>query len=161
MTNPRNFTGAEITGLGESQTLEFKRSGKLFKEAFTDICAMVNANAGKGTVVFGVEPDGVVCGLQDTNLDTLQQTLANHAKQKLDPPLQTEIESAYCDGKPILILKATRNRGVTFHEYDGRAYIREGSASRQLNVGEKQQLTLSRNRDLHNGPWRCDKCGSL
>lgn len=158
--SPRNLSSADITSLGESQFLEFKRSGSLIKEALADLCAMVNANAGTGIVVLGIEPNGIICGLQDTNLDTLQQTLANHARQKFDPPLQVEMEPASCDGKPILLLRAIRNRGVPFHEYDGRAYIREGSVSRQLTVDEKQHLMLSRNRDLHNGPWRCNKCGA-
>ncbi|MGO8756219.1 MAG: helix-turn-helix domain-containing protein [Gallionellaceae bacterium] len=159
--SPRNFSNSDISGLGESQVLEFKRSGRLIKEAFTDLCAMVNANVGTGTVVFGIEPNGVACGLQVTNLDTFQQTLAQHAQQKLDPPLQIEMEPANCDEKPILFFRATRNRGVSFHEYDGRAYIREGSATRQLTLSEKRQLELSRNRDLHNGPWRCDRCGGV
>lgn len=156
-----NYTRKELVGLGESQALEFKRSGSLVKEAFQDLCAMINASVGTGLVIFGVEPNGVVCGLGDTNLDSFQQTLANHARQKFDPALQILIETASCEEKSILLLRASRHRAVPYHEYDGRAYVREGSVSRLLSVAEKNHLMLSRNRDMHNGPWRCDKCGAL
>lgn len=56
--NLRNLSSADIIGLGESQSLEFKRSGSHIKDAFADLCAMVNAKEGAGTVVFGIEPNG-------------------------------------------------------------------------------------------------------
>ena len=155
------LTIADIRALGESQTLEFKRSLSLLKEGFIDLCAMVNATNAKGVVIFGIEPSGVVSGLSDTNLDSAQQTLALHARQKIDPPLMPQIEAVLCEGKSVLMLSGLRSRAVPFHEYDGRAYIRVGSSSQQMSVAEKQQLSISRNRDLYNGPWRCDRCGSF
>jgi predicted HTH transcriptional regulator len=154
-------TNADIRALGESQTLEFKRSLSLVKEGFIALCAMTNAANAKGVVVFGIEPSGEVCGLGDTNLDTAQRKVALHARQRIDPPLMPEIQPFLCEGKPILVLSGSRSRAVPFHEYDGRAYIRVGSSSQQMSVVEKQQLSLSRNRDLHNGPWRCDRCGAF
>jgi hypothetical protein len=59
------------------------------------------------------------------------------------------------------LLQAERNREVAYHEYDGKAYIREGSSNRQLSYAEKQQLMTSRNRDKHTGPWKCDRCGTV
>jgi len=157
----RSYTVQQLRELGEAQTLEFKRSLHLQKEAFADLCGMVNANSAHGTVVFGLDRNGQVYGLGDTNLDSAQQNLALHAKQKLDPSLPIEIEPALCDGMSVLLLTATRSRAVPFHEYDGRAYLRVGSSTRQLTVGEKQQFSVSRNRDLHNGPWLCDRCGAF
>jgi len=155
----RSFTTKELIGLGEAQSLEFKKS-VLLKEALASLCAMVNADSGYGMVVLGVDPTHVVCGLGETNLDKLQQTLSDLARQKFDPRLHLEMDPALCEGKAILLISARRLKDIAYHEYDGRAYIREGSVSRQLSVSEKQRLSLSRNRDLHNGPWRCDKCGS-
>lgn len=160
MTIP-HLSETELLGLGESQVLEFKRSGVLLKAAFADLCGMVNAASSRGTVVFGVEPTGQVCGLGETNLDSFQKTLAGHARQKLEPPMQIEIEPAYCDEHPIVLLRGTRNRAIPYHEYDGRAYVREGSVTRQLSLLEKRHLATSRDRGLHNGPWICDRCGAV
>jgi hypothetical protein len=59
-----------------------------------------------------------------------------------------------------VIVAARRNRDVQFHEFDGRAWTREGTAKRQLTFDEKESLRRMRNRDSHNGPWKCDSCGS-
>jgi hypothetical protein len=59
------------------------------------------------------------------------------------------------------MLQAHRNRDVPYHEFDGRAWIREGTTTRQLSAAEKQSLQRVRDRDLHNGPWKCDRCGSI
>lgn len=160
MANP-TLAVKEVRALGEAQTLEFKRSLSLMKEAFADLCAMINADTAKGKVVFGIDPTGEVCGLGDTNLDSAQRTIALHAQQKMDPPCLLEIHPFLCDGQPILILVGTRSRNVPFHEYDGRAYIRVGSVSQQMSIAQKLQLSVSRNRDLHTGLWRCDRCGSF
>ena len=155
------ITAQDLRALGETQTLEFKRSLSLMREGFESLCAMVNSDAARGIVVFGVEPDGTIVGLGDTNLDSAQQSLANHATQKIDPPIPPTVQAFQCEGKPVLIMSAARLRGTPYHEYDGRAFMRVGSVTRQLQLTEKQQLSLSRNRDTHNGPWRCDKCGAF
>jgi predicted HTH transcriptional regulator len=146
---------------GEDQTREFKKSLNLMKEAFTTLCGMANAETAQGNIVFGVDPAGAIVGLGETNLDTAQRTLALHARQKFDPPLAVEIQAHMCEDQSVLVVYAQRHRAVPFHEYDGRAYIREGSTTRQLSMAEKQQLTRARSRDMHNGPWRCDRCGAF
>jgi len=152
---------AELLEAGEDQTREFKNSLSLTKEAFSSLCGMANAQTARGRVVFGVDPAGRIVGLGETNLDTAQRTLVQHAQQKFDPPLAIEIEAHTCDGQTVLVVQGRRLKTIPFHEYDGRAYIREGSATRQLSLAEKQQLSRSRDRALHNGPWRCDKCGDI
>ena len=59
------------------------------------------------------------------------------------------------------MLSAKRDRGVPYHEYDGRAWVREGPANRKLSLIEKQQLKRRMDRDGHPGPWKCDRCGTL
>ena len=49
----------------ESETLEFKKSTGELRAAMDDICAMLNKH-GKGTLYFGVKPNGDVCG-QEVN----------------------------------------------------------------------------------------------
>jgi predicted HTH transcriptional regulator len=151
----------QLQGLGESQTLEFKRSVALLKEACVALCAMVNAESANGVVVFGVDPSGEVSGLGNDNLDSTQRTIAQHCHQKFDPPLSLEIHPFACEGKNVLVMKATRQRSTPYHEYDGRAYVRVGSTSQQLSLDAKQRLQRSRDRNLHNGPWRCDTCGGF
>jgi len=70
-----------------------------------------------------------------------------------------QIDVLECDGRRLVRVIGQRNPLVAYHEYDGRAFIREGTTQHMLSVAEKQQLTRRRNRDAYPGPWRCDRCG--
>jgi predicted RNA-binding Zn-ribbon protein involved in translation (DUF1610 family) len=120
---------------------------------------MINADSGQGSVVFGVAPDGQVVGVESGNLDTAQRSIQQTISNKFAPPIQCTMRVLEVDSKRVILLSAQRNRDVPYHEFDGRAFIREGTATRQLNFAEKQGLQRQRNRDLHSGPWKCDRCG--
>ena len=146
---------------GEGQAVEFKKSLSLQNKGLESLCAMINSEVAQGTVVFGLEPNRTVCGIEPGNLDAAQRSLLQTIRNKFEPQLLVNIEAQEHDGKIVLIISAERNRNVPYHEYDGRAWIREGSSNRLLNLAEKNVLTGKRNRDRHPGPWKCDKCGSM
>ena len=151
----------EIRKLGETQTVEFKKSLSLRKEAFRALCGMVNSESATGTVLFGVSPDGSINGIEPGNLDSSQRTLTQKVRQLFDPPIIPVVEVLECDDRHLILLKGDRASGVPYHEYDGRAYIREGSTTRQLSYQEKRQLSRKRDRDQHTGLWKCDRCGAF
>jgi predicted HTH transcriptional regulator len=152
---------AEIRTLGETQTVEFKKSLSLQREALEALCGMINSDSATGKVLFGVSPDGTINGVEEGNLDSAQKKLAQHVRQKFDPPIVCNIHILQCEGRTLLLVQADRAVGVPYHEYDGRAYIREGSTRRLLSYDEKRQLLKKRERDQHNGPWQCDRCGAI
>ena len=125
---------------GEGQTTEFKKSLNRRKEALEALCAMVNADSARGVVVFGVEPDGTVCGVEQGNLDTAQRTLADAIRDGFDPCLTPELHTEELERKRLLLVTAERCRGVLLHAYDGRAWIREGSQKRQLTLSEIDRI---------------------
>lgn len=151
----------QFVSCGESQVIEFKQSLSLVREALESICGMINNEAAQGTVIFGVKPDGSVTGVEPGNLDKVQQTLSQKIISKFEPPILVNITVAEYLGKNLIILRADRSPNTAYHEYDGRAFIREGTTTRKLSLSEKQALSRRRNRNQHNGPWKCDKCGSL
>lgn len=146
---------------GESQTLEFKKSLSLQREGLEALCAMVNSDLARGTVVFGIKVDGTVCGVEQGNLDKAQRSLSQTVRNKFEPPLIVQIEVDELNGRQVLILMAERSRNIPYHEYDGRAWLRQGTENHRLSIVEKQQLMGGRDRDTHAGPWKCDRCGSL
>ena len=151
----------EIRILGETQTVEFKKSLSLQREALEALCGMINSDSATGKVLFGVSPDSSINGVEEGNLDSAQKKLAQHIRQKFDPSIICNIQILQCEGKILLLVQADRAIGTPYHEYDGRAYIREGSSKRQLSYDEKLQLLKKRGRDHHNGPWQCDSCGAI
>lgn len=146
---------------GESQTLEFKKSLNLQRKGLEALCAMVNSDLARGMVVFGIEADGTVCGVEQGNLDTAQRSLSQTIRNKFEPPLIVQIEVDELNDRKVLILSAERYRGIPYHEYDGRAWLRQGTENHRLNLAEKQQLITARDRDTYAGPWKCDRCGSF
>jgi hypothetical protein len=121
---------------------------------------MLNTEIGAGMVLFGISPENDVVGIGG-NLDSAQRTLAQHIQQKFDPSIVCSIKIEDYKDKKILMLSAKRPNDVIYYEYDGRAFIKEGSTKRCLSYQEKQSLLSKRDRDHHNGPWKCDKCGSF
>ena len=72
---------------GESETLEFKFTTKLRREAARAVCAMLNH--GGGSVIFGVAPDERVLG-QDVSDHTIEQIAAELGE--IDPPVFPHIK---------------------------------------------------------------------
>src|SRR5208337_3750300 len=103
---------------------------------------------------------GEIVGVEPGDMDRAQRTLSQTIITKFDPPIQPTIHVLEVEGKRLVVVAATRNRSIPYHEYDGRAFIREGTITRQLSLSEKHSLQRRRNRDLHPGPWKCDRCGS-
>ena len=151
----------EKIATGEGQTTEFKKSMNLRNEAMEALCAMVNAESAQGLVIFGVEANGNVCGVESGNLDTAQRSLSQIIGANFDPPLHTEIWVKELEGKRLLLVEAQRYKSVPYHEYKGRAWIRQGSEKRPLTLFEKDHLRRNRDRSFHPGPWKCDRCGAL
>ncbi len=156
-----NITLEEIQMIGETQSVEFKKSLGLQKEAMEALCGMLNTEGGRGKIIFGIGPDLEVIGIEPGNLDSAQRTLSQTIKQKFDPPIIANIQVISCENVNLILVEAQRSRDVPYHECDGRAFIRQGSERRQLSFDEKQSLGRKRNRALHNGPWLCDKCGAI
>jgi predicted HTH transcriptional regulator len=154
------MTKDELRRLIETQGVERKKSLSERREGLKSLNAMVNADSATGLVLFGVAPDGVVAGIEPGDHDKAQRSLAQHIRQKFAPSVSFEIDALDCEGKCVLAVRGRREATTPLCEYDGKAFIREGSINRQLDLSEKLAIIRRRDRDQHPGPWRCDRCGS-
>lgn len=150
----------DLLRLIETQTVERKSSLAERREGLEALDAMINADVGRGVVLFGVRPTGEVVGIEEGNADTAQRSLADHIRHKFSPQITFEIQVVERPGRPVLVISGTRDPSVPLVEYDGRAFIREGPSQRQLTLPQKLQIIRRRDRSQHPGPWRCDRCGS-
>lgn len=79
----------------ENEQLEFKKTTGEVKESMDDICAILNKH-GKGTLYFGVKPNGDVCG-QVIGANTLDD-IARVCKEAISPMIYPTItEVSYGD----------------------------------------------------------------
>ena len=146
---------------GEGQTVEFKRSLGQRDRALEALCGMLNSNGGEAIVIFGIEPDGTVAGIEPGNLDSARRSLSRSIQNNVEPTLRPELSVADLDGKKVLRLSAARPRQVPLYECKGRAYIRVGSETLRMSLAEREALTRRRGRASHPGSWRCDTCGNF
>jgi predicted HTH transcriptional regulator len=156
---------AELESLlapGEGQSVEFKKSLAQLDDGLCSLSGMVNADAAHGAILFGVSDEGMTVGVEDANLDRSQRKISTKG-EKFDPRLFLDIDVGRQDDRAVIVVRATRV-APDFHDYDGRTYLREGTATRRLDVEERRQLIRRRRRDEHSpqfGQWVCDRCGAL
>jgi len=133
----------KIIQIGETQSVEFKKSLSQMKEGCKALCGMLNTEVGAGMVLFGISPENDVVGIGN-NLDSAQRTLVQHIRQKYDPSIKVSIQIEDYKDKKILMLSAKRSKDVRYYEYGGRAFVKEGSTKRCLSIQEKESLNNSR-----------------
>lgn len=149
----------KVKELFETQILELKKSLSLQKEGLSSLCWMINTDMWTWQVIFGITPELEVVGIQEGNLDNIQLGLAKEIQNRFEPRIIPDIQVLEYNQLKIIAIKASRSREVAYHEFDGRAFIREWSMTRRLTMDEKDNLSKKRNREKYNGPWKCDKCG--
>ncbi|GAK59749.1 hypothetical protein U27_06734 [Candidatus Vecturithrix granuli] len=124
---------------GESETVEFKKSTSLVKEAIQTLCAFANHHG--GYVVFGIDDHGRVLGQQVSD-DTLKN-IANEVKLNTDPKLYPSIETIEIQGKTC-VLVAIEESPLKPHFAYGRPYRRVGTVNQQIDRDMYEYLLQQR-----------------
>lgn len=83
----------------ESEFVEFKKSTSETKEAMDDVASILNKH-GKGTLYFGVKPNGEVIG-QEIGFSTLDD-IARICKEAIKPTIYPEITEEIMDDKAVV-----------------------------------------------------------
>ena len=83
----------------ESETLEFKKTTGEARNAMDDICAILNKHC-KGTLYFGVKPNGDVCG-QNISASSLDD-VATYIKTAIKPMIYPSIKEVILDGISVI-----------------------------------------------------------
>ena len=85
----------------ETETLEFKKSTVEVKAAMDDVCAILNKH-GEGKLIFGVKPNGDVCG-QEVGSESLDD-VAKKIKEAIEPTIYPSIYEEDIDGKKCIVV---------------------------------------------------------
>ncbi len=125
--------------LGESETLELKRSTGARREAAKSLCAMLNHRG--GMVIFGIEPNGKIVGqrIGDQTIEHLSQTL-----NEIEPTITPTIDRVALDNASealVVKVEAGRNRPYTYRK---QAYRRVGNTDHAMTHHEYAQMLLER-----------------
>jgi len=107
---------------GAGQHLEFKRLIDNLESIAGEIVAFANSDG--GSLVIGVEDNGVIAGLSD--MDSVFQSLSQICRDRCIPPVSPMIETFSIDGKSIVVLTVNPifNGMKPYRTAGGRFYIR-------------------------------------
>ena len=113
---------------GAGQHLEFKRLIDNLESIAGEIVAFANSDG--GSLVIGVEDNGVIAGLSD--MDSVFQSLSQICRDRCIPPVSPMIETFSIDGKSIVVLTVNPifNGLKPYRTAGGRFYIRIGRDKR-------------------------------
>ncbi len=117
----------EIIKKGESETVEFKQSTALIREAIETICAFANHNG--GYLIFGIKDDGTIIGQQVSD-DTIKN-IANSVKLNTDPKLYPSIEKVNIKNRTCLLVTIEESP-LKPHLAYGKAFTRVGATNQKL-----------------------------
>lgn len=120
---------------GESQEIEFKEG--FGAKAIVALNAFANTSG--GMVLIGVADNGEVKGVV-MGEETVQEWV-NEIRQKTDPAIIPDVESALIDGKTVIIL-SVKEYPIKPISLQGRYYKRVGNADHPLSAAEVSEMHL-------------------
>jgi hypothetical protein len=123
---------------GESSSVEFKLSVPLGNAIAANLSAFANSSG--GVLIVGVDDKGDVVGLTTTEANQAMSELRRVASSLL--PYPVEVSRTAVNGKTVVyaVIDPAPSHLRPVITAGGRIYMRQGSASRQLNEREEQAV---------------------
>ncbi len=118
---------SETVRFRDSENIKIVKSAAEINSVLEDICAF--ANAGKGTVYFGVDADGVVVG-QTIREETIRNIMTE-IFLKISPPLFPRVVIKEFEGKKVLGIDIIMAPDKPYF-YDGKYFKRMGTSNMSL-----------------------------
>ena len=135
----------KLVAVGESETVEFKKSTAQLTRAGESLCAFLNGMGGR--VCLGVTPEGKISG-QDNADSTLREVAVMLAR--FEPPAEVDLKRVrLASGREVLVLDAKSSVAHRPFIFDGRPYQRVGSTTSVMPQPLYQRLLLDRAHAQH------------
>jgi len=126
-----------VATMGESESIEFKRSIAEASTGAKTLCAMLNGTRG-GMVLFGIENDGRIVG-QEIGEQTHDRIRAEI--RKIDPPVVPDLETiSVTPNRSVIAVSVSGGTGL--YRYDHRPYERFGPTTSVMNEADYQRRLL-------------------
>lgn len=131
MTN----TVLQLIAQGENAQVEFK-SGDVRPDSIArEITAFANTLG--GTLLIGVEDNGVISGIKTNSLN---EWLANISRNNIIPAITIDIDHLLIDNKIVCMVTVPKGKDKPYQTLDGKYWLRIGSTNRTATKEELSRL---------------------
>lgn len=141
---------------GESATLEFKRCPNENAERWLKT-VVAFANGKGGRILFGVEDDRTVVGVNSAEAFAIMDAIANRVSDSCAPRISMDLGIENIEGKPVVVLEVLSGTQCPYFlkaegGKDG-AYVRVGATTRRADDATRRELAfLSEGRSFDGEP---------
>ncbi|MCD6311633.1 MAG: putative DNA binding domain-containing protein [Elusimicrobia bacterium] len=132
----------KLIALGESEKLEFKKSGADSKAIIKTIVAFSNSRGGK--IIIGVSSSGKLSGVK-IGRDTVEN-LTNRILQNTDPKVHPRISMEKISGKNIIVITVKESSDHLTLAF-GRPFKRVGKSTVKMSKDEYENLILEKHKE--------------
>lgn len=122
----------------ENECLEFKKTTGELRDAMDDVVSILN-KSGKGTLYFGIKPNGDICG-QEVSTSTLDD-VATFFKKAIKPMVYPSIKEEIIDNKHIIKVEFAGSERP-YSSY-GRYYKRVHDRAEEMTPDELKHMMLN------------------
>jgi len=130
MTSKRLLTLIEK---GENQNLEFKQRFSSFNKIAKEFIAFANTNG--GIVLFGVEDDGSIYGVESEKEET--ELIKETAEKYCEPPINYNIDFVPLYDKEVVVVKVVESKSKPHRIQDYKSELDLNSAEVFIRVNDK------------------------
>ena len=132
---------------GEDSRTQFKRGPIGVSKLAAELAAFSNAEG--GVILFGVDDDGTVVGLDKAAKKALDKELSNAANDNVRPSVYPRTEFHTIDGKQILVVDVPDGVSKPYADKMGNFWTKSGPDKRRITAREELQRLLQASLLIH------------
>lgn len=125
----------ELVGLGETSTVQFKRTVESPDQLAAEMCAF--ANTAGGRLLIGVENDGTISGLDPLSLRKINSLVADVASNNVREPLYPLAQVIQVEGKHVLVVSIAESESKPHFDRQGAIWVKTMSDKRRVTSREE------------------------
>lgn len=125
----------DLIALGETSTVQFKRTLEDTNDLAKELCAFANTNG--GMILFGVEDDGSISGLSPEQVRDLASKLANVASQVVREPIYPTSEVVAVNQTRVLVIRVPESAAKPHFDRNGAIWVKVLADKRRVTSREE------------------------
>ncbi|WP_069472101.1 RNA-binding domain-containing protein [Candidatus Marithrix sp. Canyon 246] len=126
---------------GEDSFTQFKEKITRSESLSAELVAFSNASG--GNIILGVCDNGKITGLNDIEINSLNQLISNVASQNIHPPIYPITEIKIVDQKKLVIITVQEGMNKPYSTSSGFYYTKVGADKRKISREELKRLFAS------------------